>query len=624
MDNSAVAVATFTKVVPTAATPTITPNGGTFETSVEVTIACETADAAIYYTLDGTDPTAESTLYAEAFTLAETTTVKAIAVKEGLANSAVAEATFTKVEPPVVVNYTRITSLDQLQDGAKVIIASRYDDDETHYYVAPTRITGKLNGVAVTVDNSIISTDVDTIVWTVSIEGDNYRFVNAADANLGYGSQTNFSSSQNPDWNVAEFTAQGLVDNYSGYKITNVSTLNESSVRAVAFKSGTNVFGAYATSNANADEYNFALDLFVDLGDNVPTVATPVFTPAAGYYETAQNVTITCATEGATIYYTTDGTTPTNASTQYTAPIAVSQNTTIKAIAYVGEEFSFVATARYTFPNFVENIAALYEVENTTETYVLSGDVTFVFRNGKNIYVKDATGGLLIFDQSNVVTTEYTEGDVISGGITGTISMYHGMLEFVPSFNTAASTQNTGAVAPTVITVEQLLTNNYVSQLVKVENVSIAEGTTYTEGQNGSNLTFSQNGSEALLRNNFKTLDMTIGDNTNWDIIGFAAIYDENIQIYPRGNDDVTIVTSVEELASEIAIYPNPTSDIVNIVTNGNAQRVEIANVDGQIVSNEAVSSDVVTISLEAQPAGMYFVRIYTANEVIVRKVTKF
>lgn len=624
MDNSAVAEATFTKVVPTAATPTITPNGGTFETSVEVTLACATEEAAIYYTLDGTDPTAESTLYAEAFTLDETTTVKAIAIKEGLANSAVAEATFTKVEPPVVVNYTRITSLDQLQDGAKVIIASRYDDDETHYYVAPTRITGKLNGVAVTVDNSIISTDVDTIVWTVSIEGDNYRFVNAADANLGYGSQTNFSSSQNPDWNVAEFTAQGLVDNYSGYKITNVSTLNESSVRAVAFKSGTNVFGAYATSNANADEYNFALDLFVDLGDNVPTVATPVFTPAAGYYETAQNVTITCATEGATIYYTTDGTTPTNASTQYTAPIAVSQNTTIKAIAYVGEEFSFVATARYTFPNFVENIAALYEIENTAETYVLSGDVTFVFRNGKNIYVKDATGGLLIFDQSNVVTTEYTEGDVISGGITGTISMYHGMLEFVPSFNTAASTQNTGAVAPTVITVEQLLSNDYVSQLVKVENVFIAEGTTYTEGQNGSNLTFSQNGNEAILRNGFKTLDMEIGDNTNWDIIGFAAIYDENIQIYPRGNDDVTIVTSVEELASEIAIYPNPTSDIVNIVTNGNAQRVEIANVDGQIVSSEAVASDVVTISLEAQPAGMYFVRIYTANEVIVRKVTKF
>lgn len=618
MDNSAVAEATFTKVVPTAATPTITPNGGNFEESVEVSLACETADASIYYTLDGTEPTAESTLYAEAFTLTATTTVKAIAVKEGLANSAVAEATFTKVEPPVVVNYTRITSLDQLHDGDKLIIASRYDDNADHYYVAPTRIASKLNGIAVSAENDIISTDVDSIVWTLSIEGDNYRFTNAADANLGYGSSTNFSSSQNHDWNIAGFTSQALVPNYAGYKISNVTTTN----RCIAFKSGNNVFGAYAESNSGNEEYNFAIDFFVDLGTSA--VATPVFTPVAGYYEEAQNVTISCATEGATIYYTTDGTNPTNESTQYTEPIAVSQNTTIKAIAYLGEEFSFVATARYTFPNFVENIAAMYEIENTTETYILTGDVTFVYRNGKSIYVKDATGGLLVFDQGNKITTEYEEGDVISGGITGTISIYHGMLEFVPSFNTAAATQNTGAVAPTVITVEQLLSNNYVSQLVKVENVAVETGATYTEGQTGDNVTFSQNGSSALLRNNFKTLDMTIGDNTNWDITGFAAIYDENIQIYPRDNDDVTIVTSVDELASEIAIYPNPTSDIVNIVTSGNAQRVEIANVDGQIVSSEEVASDMITVSLEEQPAGMYFVRIYTANEVIVRKVTKF
>ena len=619
MDNSAVAEATFTKVVPTAATPTITPNGGDFEENVEVTLACETADASIYYTLDGTEPTAESTLYAEAFTLTATTTVKAIAVKEGLANSAVAEATFTKVEPPVVVNYTRITSLDQLHDGDKLIIASRYDDNADHYYVAPTRIASKLNGIAVSAENDIISTDVDSIVWTLSIEGDNYRFTNAADANLGYGSSTNFSSTQNPDWNIAGFTSQALVPNYAGYKISNVTTTN----RCIAFKSGNNVFGAYAESNSGNEEYNFAIDFFVDLGTSA--VATPVFTPVAGYYEEAQNVTITCATEGATIYYTTDGTTPTNESILYTEAIAVSQNTTIKAIAYLGEEVSFVATARYTFPNFVENIAALYEIENTAETYILTGDVTFVYRNGKSIYVKDATGGLLVFDQGNKITTEYEEGDVISGGITGTISMYHGMLEFVPSFNTAAATQNTGAVAPTVITVEQLLSNNYVSQLVKVENVAVETGATYTEDQTGDNVTFSQNGSSALLRNNFKTLDMTIGDNTNWDITGFAAIYDENIQIYPRDNEDVTIVTSVEELTAEIAIYPNPTSNVINIAAEGlNVERVELANVDGQIVSSEDVASDMVTVSLEGQPAGMYFVRIYTANEVIVRKVTKF
>lgn len=524
--------------------------------------------------------------------------------------------------PPVVVNYTRIASLSQLNDGDRLIIASRYDEDDSHFYIASARIASKLSGIDLDVENDVIATDVDTIVWTVSIDGDNYTFTNSTNGILGYNSGTNFSNSSD-SWNIAEFTSMALVDNYSGFKITNVNTTN----RAVAFRAGTaNAFGAYATSNDSNDEYNFALDLFVDLGDNVPTVATPVFTPAAGYYEEAQNVAITCATEGATIYYTTDGTEPTNASTQYTEAIAVSQSTTIKAIAYVGEEYSVVATAHYTFPTMVENIAALYALESTEGTFRLTGDVTFVYRSDRNMYVKDATGGLLVYDSGNKITNEYNEGDVISGGIAGTISMYHGLLEYVPVANTAASTQNNGPVAPVVITVDQLVNNinDYVSQLVKVENVHVETGNTYTEGSTGSNTTFSQNGNEAVLRNNFKTLDMTIGDNTNWDITGFAVIYDTVFQIYPRSNDDVSIVTSVDELASEISVYPNPTSDIVNIVTDGNAQRVEVANVDGQIVSSEAVSSDVISISLEAQPAGMYFVRIYTANEVIVRKVTKF
>ena len=523
--------------------------------------------------------------------------------------------------PPVVVNYTRIASLSQLNDGDRLIIASRYDEDNTHFYVASARIASKLSGIAVEVENDVIATDVDTIVWTVSIDGANYTFTNASNGILAYASNTNFTNSAD-SWNVAEFTSMALVDNYSGFKVTNVNTTN----RAVAFRAGTaNAFGAYATSNDTNDEYNFALDFFVDLGDNVPTVATPVFTPAAGYYEEAQNVTITCATEGATIYYTTDGTEPTSASTQYSEAIAVSQSTTIKAIAYVGEEYSVVATAHYTFPTMVENIAALYALESTEGNFRLTGDVTFVFRSDRNMYVKDATGGLLIYDSGNKITTQYNEGDVISGGIAGTISMYHGLLEFVPVANTAASTQNNGPVAPIVVTVEQFVANisSYVSQLVKVENVNVETGNTYTEGSTGNNTTFSQNGSEAVLRNNFKTLDMTIGDNTNWDITGFAVIYDTIVQIYPRNNDDVTIVTSVDELASEISVYPNPTNGMINIEAAG-IQRIEIANVDGQIVSSEAVSSDVVSVSIEAQPAGMYFVRIYTANEVIVRKVTKF
>ena len=84
-------------------------------------------------------------------------------------------------------------------------------------------------------------------------------------------------------------------------------------------------------------------------GGGTPTVATPTFSPAAGAYTSAQNVTISSATEGATIYYTTDGTEPTTNSTQYNGAISVSSSTTIKAMATAaGYDNSSVATATYT------------------------------------------------------------------------------------------------------------------------------------------------------------------------------------------------------------------------------------------------------------------------------------
>ena len=81
---------------PTIATPTITPNGGNFITSQEVSISCTTEDVTIYYTLDGNDPTTTSTQYANPFTITETTTVKAFAVKDGYNDSNIATAEFTK------------------------------------------------------------------------------------------------------------------------------------------------------------------------------------------------------------------------------------------------------------------------------------------------------------------------------------------------------------------------------------------------------------------------------------------------------------------------------------------------------------------------------------------------
>lgn len=81
------------------------------------------------------------------------------------------------------------------------------------------------------------------------------------------------------------------------------------------------------------------------------TAATPVFSPAAGTYSTVLYVTITDSTTGATIYYTTDGTSPTTSSTQYTGPIEVTATETIMAMATAPSDLqSAVASATYTIP----------------------------------------------------------------------------------------------------------------------------------------------------------------------------------------------------------------------------------------------------------------------------------
>ena len=92
--TSEVASAAYTILTP-AATPTFSVTTGTYNYALSVTLSTETAGATIYYTTNGADPTTSSTEYTAAITVDETMTIKAIAAKDGLANSEVASATYT-------------------------------------------------------------------------------------------------------------------------------------------------------------------------------------------------------------------------------------------------------------------------------------------------------------------------------------------------------------------------------------------------------------------------------------------------------------------------------------------------------------------------------------------------
>ena len=75
--------------------PVISPNGGTYTEAQDVVITCGTEGAVIHYTVDGTEPTAESSIFNSPVNISENLTLKAIAVKEGMADSDIAEAVFT-------------------------------------------------------------------------------------------------------------------------------------------------------------------------------------------------------------------------------------------------------------------------------------------------------------------------------------------------------------------------------------------------------------------------------------------------------------------------------------------------------------------------------------------------
>ena len=94
-------------------------------------------------------------------------------------------------------------------------------------------------------------------------------------------------------------------------------------------------------------------------GHATVVVAKPAFSPDGGSYSSAQTVAITCPTPNVTIYYTLDGSSPTTSGIRYTAPLTISESTTLKAVAINASGImSNVATAIYTIyttsPDFVE------------------------------------------------------------------------------------------------------------------------------------------------------------------------------------------------------------------------------------------------------------------------------
>lgn len=223
-------------------------------------------------------------------------------------------------EPVPGDDYVRISDVSALVAGNRVILAARYDETADAYLAianAPTsgkltttEFTSEMNGSDEIIPASILG-DEDSYYWTVDVTADGYTFTNANGDMIGYGnSGTNLVlNGEKTVWTITTGVSapESLVPEYFGFNIINATT--DTRAMALRVTDTESIVKAYATSNMTNGEYNFFLDIFMQGEGGVPptpTVAAPVFTPGAGTYYETQDVTITCATADATIYYSLD------------------------------------------------------------------------------------------------------------------------------------------------------------------------------------------------------------------------------------------------------------------------------------------------------------------------------
>lgn len=128
------------------------------------------------------------------------------------------------------------------------------------------------------------------------------------------------------------------------------------------------------------------------------SVATPEFGELT-LGEWSAYLPLTCATEGAEIYYTTDNTEPSKDAMKYTAPIELySGRHTVKAIAYNGKEASKVATKVIDVPYILDSFSALAGMDEGMMAesggeinFVINGNMTFVYQSGPYLYLTDGS-----------------------------------------------------------------------------------------------------------------------------------------------------------------------------------------------------------------------------------------
>ncbi len=326
-----------------AGTPLFSPLPGGYQASQNVVITSVTPGASIYYTTDGTTPSSSSYPYVGPVAIMQTTRLQAIAVKAGMAESNVADGLYvlTVPRPTFSVSGAGVIFYAPFSVRADCALADatiRFTTDGSDPATSTNTIPA---GGTVIVDHTLTLKAIAVHEgWTNgSIAQASYTLQVATPSfSPGGGAYTAVQevtvATTSPDATI-HFTLNGAEPTESDPVIVSGATVTVAgslTLRAKAWRLGWSASGTAVASYAMTLE--------------PPSV--PSFSPPPGRYASAQDVTLTSATQGVTIRYTLDGGDPGHFSPVYTAPIHVSATTTIKARAFAHDHASSeVVTATY-------------------------------------------------------------------------------------------------------------------------------------------------------------------------------------------------------------------------------------------------------------------------------------
>ena len=331
------------------AAPVFAPASGTFEQEAQVTISSELTEDAIYYTLDGSTPSADSIPYTGPFSLHTSAMVQAIAIAAGLEPSGVASANYTIVPPPTPpLAQVQFVGSDLSTQGDW---KGRYGND----------------GEMILQDQQSVPSyaaviPAQKVDWTWKSSTDDSRALQrlASDARLAacWYSASSFEIDLNltdgathvvsfycVDWDASERTQRIEILDFNTRQVLDEAELQEF---------GDGIYLTYRINGRVIIRFSQVLGnnavlsgIFFD--PVTPRAAAPVISPFAGTFETEVAVEISSTQSGATIYYTVDGSAPDQSSAAYASPIILTNSATVKAMAVAeGLAPSFVTTTAYT------------------------------------------------------------------------------------------------------------------------------------------------------------------------------------------------------------------------------------------------------------------------------------